>query len=660
MKKADVLFTNAIVLTMDDVFHVYKDGAVAVKDHAIVAVGEGTELAAVYAEAKEVIDCGGKVLMPGLVNVHTHVPMTLLRGLVDDLRLDVWLMGYMMPVEREFVTPEFCRLGTELACAEMIRGGTTTFADMYYFEDVIAETTKKAGMRAVVGQSVMKFPTPDARSYEDGLQMTEEMFKRWKGDDLIVPAVAPHAPYTCTDEILQECSALAQKYDLPLHIHLAETASEVETMRTTLGMPVIPYVKKQEVFGAKTIAAHCVHIDEGEIRTLEHHQVGVAHNPSSNMKLASGAAPVSRMLELGVNVGIGTDGTASNNDLDMFEEIRLASFLAKLATLEPTALPARTVMNMATKMGAKVLGLEKITGSLEVGKAADMILVDLNVAHNAPHFAHNDDTIYAQLIYATKGSDVTDVMIHGKFVMRERELLTLDIDRIIKESQVVAEKIDKFLTAREDSLLLKLIAVGGAMEEESFEIQAKVSIDDLTPVLEALKKPQLEIVYQRHYHEYDTYFSFNDPSQGYLRYREDHFVKGKGEVEKVRSRLTLIGPEDEQALDDRIILSRSRYIAPATQSFRFYREYFKPKEETEIEKDRLRYLVRFRGTEFYVNIDTMVVPDLGMYLEIKSRTWSHRDAEAKSMMISDLLEYLEAPVHESQKGDYIKMVESAS
>ena len=387
MKKADVLFTNAIVVTMDGDYHVYTNGAVAVKGHQIIAVGDAKDLIEAYGQAVEQIDCGGKVLMPGLVNVHTHVPMTLLRGLVDDLRLDVWLMGYMMPVEREFVTPEFCRLGTQLACAEMIRTGTTTFADMYYFEDVVAQAAKDAGMRAVVGQSVIKFPTPDSRSYEDGLQLTEEMFKKWKGDDLIVPAVAPHAPYTVTDEILQECSALAKKYDLPLHIHLAETASEVENMRNERGMPVIPYVKKTECIRCPYhCRAHCVHIDEGEIHTLEHHGVGVAHNPSSNMKLASGAAPVARMLELGVNVGIGTDGTASNNDLDMFEEIRLASFLAKVSMLEPTVLPARQVLTMATRMGAKVLGLEKITGSLEAGKAADMILVGFGCASQLTAF----------------------------------------------------------------------------------------------------------------------------------------------------------------------------------------------------------------------------------------------------------------------------------
>lgn len=660
MTKVDVLLTNAIVVTMDEQYQVFLNGAVAVKDHKIVAVGEADELANQFEDAAEVIDCAGKVLMPGLINVHTHVPMTLLRGLVDDLRLDVWLMGYMMPVEREFVTPEFCRLGTQLACAEMIRSGTTTFADMYYFEDIVAEATKAAGMRAVVGQSVLKFPSPDSNSYEDGLQLAEDLFRKWKGDELIVPAIAPHAPYTCTDEILQQSSALAQQYDLPLHIHLAETASEVENMRKERDMPVIPYVKKQNVFDAHTIAAHCVHIDEGEIHTLEHHGVGVAHNPSSNMKLASGAAPVSRMLDVGVTVGIGTDGTASNNDLDMFEEIRLASFLAKVDTLEPTVLPARQVLTMATRMGAKVLGLEDLTGSLEVGKAADLILVNLDAPHNTPRFLHEKNSIYAQLIYAAKGSDVTDVMIHGQFVMRERELLTLDEKKIMAEAQKMAADIDEFLTAREDSVLLKLIAVGGALEEESFEVQAKIAVEDHAPILQALKKPELEIIYDRHYHEYDTYFSFADPEQGYVRYREDHFVNKRGEVEKVRSRLTLIGPGDEQEIGDRTILSRSRYIAPAMQSFRFYREYFKPEAESEIEKDRLRFLVRFHGTEFYVNLDTMIVPDLGKFLEIKSRTWSQRDAEAKSMMISDLLEYLEAPRLKSQLGDYIQMVENHS
>ncbi len=287
----DILFTNALVLTMDEKLTQYTPGAVAVKDDCIVAVGFEADLVKEYS-ADETFDCGGKVLMPGLVNAHTHVPMTLLRGLADDLRLDVWLMGYMMPVEREFVSPEFVRLGTLLACVEQIRSGVTTFNDMYYFEDAVAQAAADAGVRAVCGQSVMKFPAPDATAYEDSFALAREFIKKWKGHPLIVPSVAPHAVYTTTPEILHETAMLAKEFDVPLHIHISETSFEVENMRNEQGMPVVPYVKKQGLFEAKVIAAHCVHIDSGEIRTLKNHGAGVSHNPSSNLKLASGFAPV--------------------------------------------------------------------------------------------------------------------------------------------------------------------------------------------------------------------------------------------------------------------------------------------------------------------------------------------------------------------------------
>ena len=352
MKKADILFTNAHVLTINERFHQYNPGAVAVQGDSIVAVGANDEMCAQW-EGASTIDCGRKILMPGLINAHTHVPMTLLRGLADDLRLDVWLMGYIMPVEREFVCPEFVRLGTKLACAEMIKGGTTTFADMYYFEDDIAEATKECGMRAVLGQTVLKFPMPDAKFFEDAIVITRNFIQKWKGDPLIVPAIAPHAPYTCTPKILKAATDLAVEFNVPIHIHLAETLGEVEGIRKEYGMPVIPFMKKVGLLDAKVIAAHCVHIDEGEIRALQHMGAGVVHNPSSNMKLASGAAPIAKMLEFNVNVGIGTDGPASNNDLDMFEEIRLTSFLAKLQTNDPTSLPARECIMMATRGGGQ-------------------------------------------------------------------------------------------------------------------------------------------------------------------------------------------------------------------------------------------------------------------------------------------------------------------
>jgi 5-methylthioadenosine/S-adenosylhomocysteine deaminase len=340
---AQLLLVNALVLTMDEEMHQYEPGAVAISGDSLLAVGPEADIRKAYSAA-QIIDCGGKVLMPGLINAHTHAPMTLLRGLADDLRLDVWLMGYMMPVEREFVSPDFVRLGTQLACAELIRSGVTCFADMYYFEEDVAKATAEAGLRAVCSQTVLKFPTPDAASYEDSLAAARDFIQRWKGHALITPSVAPHAPYTCTPEILRATAQLAVEFDVPLHTHIAETALEVENMRRENGMPVVPYIKKQGLFDAKVLAAHCVHIDEGEMRTLVHSGAGVAHNPSSNLKLASGFAPVHKMLEAGLNVGIGTDGAASNNDLDMFEEIRLAAFIAKAVSNDPTVVPAATAL----------------------------------------------------------------------------------------------------------------------------------------------------------------------------------------------------------------------------------------------------------------------------------------------------------------------------
>ncbi len=655
MKKVDYLFKNAIVLTMNEELEQFDRGALAVENDNIVAVGAEEELLSKY-DASEMIDCGGKILMPGLINAHTHVPMTLLRGLADDLRLDVWLMGYMMPVEREFVTPEFVRLGTKLACAELIRSGVTSFADMYYYEDDVAEVTAEVGMRALCAQSIMKFPTPDSASYEDALDYTRTFIERWKEHELIVPAVAPHAPYTCTPEILKACAALAAEYDVPLHTHLAETSFEVENMREAEGIPVIPYVKKHGLFDAKVLAAHCVHIDIGEIRTLSNEGAGVAHNPSSNMKLASGVAPVQKMIDENVSVGIGTDGPASNNDLDMFEEIRLAAFIAKGFSGDPTAVPAATALTMATRLGAEALHFGELTGSLEVGKRADLILVDINQTHNAPHFRRDPNNAYVQLVYAAKATDVTDVMINGTFVMRGRELLTLDEKAIMQEAQKYAEKIDAFLIEREQSLFSKLVALGGSMEEESFEVQTKVKVSSQVDVQAVLAASKIKIIHTRHYREYDVYFSFDDPSQGRIRYREDEFIDDKGNVEGVRARLTLIGQASKEEFENDVLLSRSRYLAPATNSLRFYREYFKPTSEQVIQKERLRWLVKFQGTEFYINFDCFDKPDLGYFLEIKTRTWSARDAERKAEQVSELLEALKLDEQEMISDDYIEII----
>jgi 5-methylthioadenosine/S-adenosylhomocysteine deaminase len=656
-KTVDFLFTNAHVLTMDEKLNQYNPGAVAVNGDSIVAVGPEFEISKEYS-GNDTIDCGRRILMPGLINAHTHVPMTLLRGLADDLRLDVWLMGYMMPVERQFVSPEFVRLGTSIACAELIRSGVTTFNDMYYFEEDVAEATAEAGMRAVCGQSVLKFPSPDAASYEDSMEMARDYIRRWKDHPLIVPSIAPHAPYTSTPEILHEAAKLAQEFDVPLHIHIAETAFEVENMRRDNGMPVVPYIKKQGLLEAKVIAAHCVHIDTGEMRTLLHAGAGVAHNPSSNLKLASGFAPVTKMLETGLNVGIGTDGAASNNDLDMFEEVRLAAFIAKAVTNDPTSLPASTALTMATRLGAQALHIGHLTGSLTPGRRADLILIDLSPLHNSPSFRRIHDTAYAQIVYASKSTDVSDVMVNGKWLMRNHKLLTVREEELIAQAADIAKKIDSFLMEREQSVLSKLIALGGSLEEESFEVQVKVKIPDSLPIVEALKRDEIEIVRYRHYKEHDAYFMFDDPAQGRLRYREDDFLNEEGNVTTTRARLTLLGQKREGELAHNVLLSRSRFLAPATQSLRFYREYFQPKEETSITKDRERWLIKFKDTEFFVNVDEMLEPAIGHFIEIKSRTWSRRDAEHKAILTNELLATLGISKAQMVTEDYIEVVKS--
>jgi len=657
-QKVDIILTNAIVLTMDGKMNQYDRGAVAVKGDSIVAVGAQAGILKEYS-AKESIDCEGKVLMPGLVNAHTHVPMTLLRGLADDLRLDVWLMGYMLPVEREFVSPEFVRLGTLLACAEQIRSGITTFNDMYFFEDDIAQAAADAGMRAVCGQSVMKYPAPDASSFEVSLAMAREFIKKWKGHPLIVPAVAPHAPYSTTPEILRACASLATEFDVPLHIHISETAFEVDTMRKEQGMPVVPYIKKQGVLEAKVIAAHCVHIDIGEIKTLQHVNAGIAHNPSSNLKLASGFAPVQKMLVNGLNVGIGTDGPASNNDLDMFEEVRLASFVAKASSNDPTVVPAATALLMATRMGAQALHIGHLTGSLETGKRADLILVDTSPVHNSPRFQRDPNNAYSQLVFASKSTDVTDVMVNGKWLMRAHQLLTLNEADLLKQAHQIAQKIDAFLIVREQSILSKLIALGGSMEQESFEVQVKVKVTDPDQVSQMIKQSEITINVYKHYHQYDEYYMFEDPSQGRLRFREDNLINEKGDVESVRSRLTLLGQQREDEISHDVLLSRSRFLAPAQHTSRFYREYFKPMREISIEKERSRWHIKYKETEFFINLDQLKQPAMGYFLEIKSRTWSRKDAELKAKLVDELLSLLGVGAAEVVTQDYIEILQSS-
>ncbi len=662
MQQADILLTNGIVITMDDDFHQYPNGAVAIGGDVILAVGDAGEVAARFAAA-EVIDCAGCCVMPGLINCHTHMPMTLLRGLADDLRLDVWLYGYMLPVERKFVSPAFVALGTRLACAEMIRSGVTCVNDMYYFEETIAQTVAEVGLRALCSQTIMQFPTPDAASADESLEFTEAFIRKWKDHPLIVPVIAPHAPYTCSGPLMRACAEIAIQYDVPLHIHISETYQEVEDSRREHGMPVVNWIKKNGVLEAKVIAAHCVAIDAGEMRTLRNAGATVSHNPSANLKLASGIANVPQMLKTGLNVGIGTDGPASNNDLDHFEEMRLAALLAKGSTRDPVAVPARVAMTMATRMGARALHIGGVTGSLEAGKRADVIVVDLHRLHSTPQYssiATDSDAIYTQIVYSSKASDVRDVFVNGRPLMRNRVLLTLDETEIEAEANRLAREIHTFLIAREGDVLRKLAAIGGVQQEESFEVQVKAAIEDPQPIIDAINSGEINVVRHVHYRQYDTYFFFEDePSR--LRYREDERVDEKGNVVGSRYRLTLVSGQSEREYPHSILLSRVRFMSPADRSLRFYREYFKPAREVHVEKDRLRWEVFYDDEELFINIDRMVNPARdGYFLEIKSRTWSKRDAERKAAVIGKLLARFGVGDEAVSRQEYVQIAQALS
>lgn len=659
--QVDRILTADILVTMDAQYRIHTPGAIALSGDSIVATGAPEDILTQYA-ATEVEALGNVIIMPGLVNSHGHTPMTLLRGLADDLRLDVWLMGYMMPVERDFVDPHFSWLGTQLAAAEMIRSGTTTFMDMYYFEEAVADAAAQAGLRGVCAQSILKFPSPDAGSYDEALHRARDYVVRWKGHPLIVPALAPHAPYTVTPELLEAAISLVLEFDVPLHIHIAETAGEVEEHRKEFNMPPVPWLKKIGVFETKATAAHCVHLDEGEMLTLLHHNVGVAHNPSSNLKLASGIAPVARMLDLGLNVGIGTDGAASNNDLDMFEEMRLASFLAKVATMNPVTLPARKTLEMATIMGARAMHIDDITGSLEPGKRADLIVISMDDMRHTPSFKREAESVYSRLVYATHAEDVRHVMVNGRWLMRNRQLLTIDFNAVRTEANALAGKIDNFLSKREESVLSKLVAIGGVAQGKTFEVQVKVSTDDLEAI-EAKLLSCDEITFTRGScrKQYDTYMVFDDRWGSVLRYREDEIVDLKtGNFIDVIYRLTLTTKAKEREFENSVLLSRSRFDAAATRSRRFYREYFQPQKEIEVHKERRRFHIRYKGTDFSVNLDRITMPAGGSFVEIKSRTWSRQDAEHKAALIGELLQLFGISNEALLRSEYVDLAEAES
>jgi 5-methylthioadenosine/S-adenosylhomocysteine deaminase len=422
----DILIKGGTVLTMDDKGSVIPDGYVAVRGDSIAALGQG--------DGKEIhprktIDARGGLILPGLINGHTHAAMTLFRGLADDLPLMEWLTRYIFPVESK-MDGDFVHTGSLLACAEMILSGTTTFCDMYLFEEEVARAADKAGMRCLVGEVLYDFPSPNYGPVEEGIKYSENLIKKWRGHPRISIAVEPHSIYTCSPSLLEAANDLALRYGVPMVLHVAETRGELEEVKKRYGKKPFEHLSDLKILGPHVIADHCVHLDDTEIRRIIEHDVKPVHNPESNMKLASGVSPVFKLLRQGATVGLGTDGCASNNNLDLFGEMDTAAKLNKVEAMDPTVLDACTVLKMATSMGAKVLGLAQQVGSLEAGKKADIIVLDTNKPHLTPLY-----NPYSHLVYAARGSDVSHSIINGKPVMENRKLLTMDLDEVLVKAR---------------------------------------------------------------------------------------------------------------------------------------------------------------------------------------------------------------------------------
>jgi 5-methylthioadenosine/S-adenosylhomocysteine deaminase len=434
----DLLINGGTIVTMDANRLVLENGFIAVKNGEILALGPSVALMFPKGlTATQTIDAHGKLVLPGLINGHGHAAMTLMRGLKDDVVLDDWLRKYIFPAEAKNVTEDFVRWGTRLALAEMIRSGTTTFADMYYFEDAVAEETKAAGLRGFLGETWIDFPAPDNKSEEQMAAYTEKFLKKWQGDPLVHASVAPHSIYTCSEKTLRDAAALARKYNAPILIHVAEMKKELDDSRAQNGTTPVQYLNRIGILGPDVVAAHCIWVDETDRKILAEKQTGCVHNPSSNMMLASGVAPVVEERAAGMRVGLGTDGPAgSNNDLDMMEEMDLASKLQKTAKVDPRALGAKGALEMATIEGARALHIEKETGSLETGKKADLIILNLDVPNAVPIY-----DIYSQVVYSLKASEIETVMVNGKILMKDRKLTTVDEAAAMAKAREYGQKV---------------------------------------------------------------------------------------------------------------------------------------------------------------------------------------------------------------------------
>jgi 5-methylthioadenosine/S-adenosylhomocysteine deaminase len=437
METYDILIQNGMILTLDPRLTIIEKGFIAIQGDTITHIGSGDPPPFT---ACRTIDADGGIILPGLVNGHTHAAMTLFRGLADDLPLMEWLAGYIFPAESR-MDADFVYIGSLLACAEMILSGTTTFCDMYLFEDAVAKAAQESGMRCLVGEVLYDFPSPNYGPIEKGFAYTESLIQKWKSDPLVSIAVEAHALYTCSPDLLKTGHAMAQKYGVPLVIHVAETLAELAEIQAKYGKKPFEHLESLGILGPNIIADHCVHLDDSEIERIIAHRVNVITNPESNMKLASGIAPVTRLIAGGVTVGLGTDGCASNNNLDMFLEMDSVAKLQKIALTDPTALNAVTVVKMATCEGAKALGFGDITGSLEPGKKADIIIVDTRKPHLTPMY-----NPYSHLVYAAGGADVRHTIINGRLVMEDRRLLTLNLKDVLFRANQKAVLVNQWLS----------------------------------------------------------------------------------------------------------------------------------------------------------------------------------------------------------------------
>jgi 5-methylthioadenosine/S-adenosylhomocysteine deaminase len=435
----ELLVLGGTIVTMDQERRVISDGGIAVSRGRILAIGPRAEIERDYT-SRQRINAAGKVITPGLINGHTHIPMVLFRGLADDLDLQEWLTKYIFPAEAKNVTEDFVRVGTRLGLAEMIRGGTTTYCDMYYFEDAIADETAKAGVRGVLGETIIDFPVADNKTNAEGMAYVEKFVARWKGHELIIPAIAPHAPYTVSEQHLKAVRAFSDRTGAPIVTHISETKREVEDSVKAKGASPVAYLDRIGFLNDRVIAAHVVWPQGTDIAILKRHGVGVVHNPQSNMKLAAGVAPVPKMMSENLLVGLGTDGAASNNDLNMWEEMDTVAKLHKVFSGDPKVISAQQAFELATIRGAEALHLEKEIGSLEKGKRADLLVINRDTLNQIPLY-----NVYSDLVYATKASDVETVLINGRIVMRNRRLLTLNETAVKNEARAFRENIIKSL-----------------------------------------------------------------------------------------------------------------------------------------------------------------------------------------------------------------------